>query len=361
MTSNNKLNIMNWNSRSLKPNEDEFFNFLRVHDVHIAVVTETFLKEGVQLKWDPDFLVHRNDRSTGAGGGVAIAIRRRMKYNILPDLKTRVFESLGIEIETCFGKLFVAAVYLPFQCTGEQKNFLKGDLNKLTRNKSKFLIIGDFNAKHRSWNNAQSNSNGRLLFNDCTGGHYSILFPNGPTCFSSARNPSTIDLVLTDQGHMCDQLVTHADFDSDHLPVTFSLSQEAVLKPVSSVFNYHRANWDEYTNFIEENFDHNLDLQTKADIDAALEALTNCIIEARNFAIPKIQVKFDSPIIDDDRNSLIRFKNLRRRQYQRTRRRGMKILCTHSNGPFGANTSNGSFRSNPSNGPFGTKSSIGYF
>ena len=318
MTSNNVLNILNWNSRSLKPNEDEFFNFLRVHNVHIAVVTETFLKHGIDLKWDPDFLVIRNDRQTGAGGGVAIAIRRNIKYSVSTNLKTKVFETLAINVETNMGNLFVAAVYLPFQCTGEQKNFLKGDLNKLTRNRSKFLICGDFNAKHRSWNNAQANSNGNILFNDCTGGHYSILFPNSPTCFSSMRNPSTIDLVLTDLSHMCDQLVTHADFDSDHLPVTFSLSQEAILKPVSSVFNYKRADWEKYKDYIENNFNHNPTLQTKADIDAALEVFTSCILEARNLSIPRIQVKFDSPIIGDDLKFLIRLKNIRRRQYQRT-------------------------------------------
>ena len=133
---------------------------------------------------------------------------------------------MGIEIETSIGILFIAAVYLPFQCTGERKNYFKGDLQKLTRNKSKFLIIGDCNAKHRSWNNAQSNSNGKILFNDCSAGFYSVLFPNAPTCFSSVRNSSTIDLVLTNQSHSYSELLTHADFDSDHLPITFSISRE---------------------------------------------------------------------------------------------------------------------------------------
>ena len=325
MTSNNKLNIFNWNSRSLKANEDEFYNFLRVHNVHIAIITETFLKHGVDLKYDPDFLLIRNDRSTGAGGGVAIAIRRRIKFSVLSDFKTNVFETLAINVETNMGNLLIAAVYLPFQCTGERKNFLKGDLQKLTRNRSKFLICGDFNAKHRSWNNAQANPNGNILFNDCTGGHYSILYPNSPTCFSSRTNPSTIDLVLTDQGHMCDQLVTHADFDSDHLPVTFSISQEAVLKPSSTVFNYHRADWERYKNYIEDNFNHYPNLQSKADIDAALEALTSCILEARNFSIPRTQVKFDSPIIDDDLQIMIRLRNVRRRQTQRSHSSDIEI------------------------------------
>jgi hypothetical protein len=48
------LNILNWNARSIKDNEDELFNFLRVHDVHIAVITETFLKPNVKVKRNPN-------------------------------------------------------------------------------------------------------------------------------------------------------------------------------------------------------------------------------------------------------------------------------------------------------------------
>ena len=114
------------------------------------------------------------------------------------------------------------------------------------------------------------------MFNDSSVG-YSFLSPNEPTCFSSARNPSSIDLVLTDQAHIRSDLVTHADFDYDHLPVTFSLSQEAVTNPISSVFNYHKANWERYKSHIENNLNNDCELQGKADIDVALEDLCSSI------------------------------------------------------------------------------------
>ena len=326
MNLNNSINILNWNARSLKANENEFYNFLTVNNVHIAIVTETFLKPNIKLKYDPNYVVHRFDRIQNIGGGVAIVIHRRIKHRLHSHLYTKVIESLGVEVETEAGILFIAAAYLPFQCTGEQKNFLKGDLQKLTRNRSKFLIIGDFNAKHRSWNNAQCNSNGKIMFNDCSSGYYSILFPNGPTCFSSVRNPSTIDLVLTDLSHACSELITHADFDSDHLPITFSLSQGTVSTPISTVFNYHKANWERYQSHIESNFNHELNLHSETDIDSALQTLKCAIIEARNSSVPKAQVTFDSPIIDESLQLLIRLKNVRRRQYQRSRDPALKII-----------------------------------
>ena len=108
--------------------------------MHIAVVTETLLKPNIKLKKNPNYMVHRFDRIDVAGGGVAIVIHRRIKHRVMPHLETKVVESLGIDIETDIDILFIAAVYFPFQCTGEQKNHFKGDLQKLTRNKSKFFF-----------------------------------------------------------------------------------------------------------------------------------------------------------------------------------------------------------------------------
>ena len=318
MDSNKSINFLNWNARSLLGNEDEFFNFLRTHNIDVAVITETFLKPCHSLKRDPNYKIFRNDRLEGAGGGVAIAIRGRIKHKILPSFNTRVIETLGIEIETDIGKFTIIAAYLPFQCSGEQKNFFKGDLQKLTRNKSKFFVAGDFNSKHRSWNNLQNNSNGNILFDDCSAGYYTIEHPNSPTCFSSIRNPSTIDLVLTDLGQLCSQSITHADFDSDHLPVTFSVSQDAIENPSKLVFNFQKADWERYQNFVERDLDVNLAVNTKSDIDSALDHLTSSIVNARAAAVPRVQIKFDSPLIDDDLQQIIRLKNIRRRQYQRT-------------------------------------------
>lgn len=57
------------------------------------------------------------------------------------------FNLNGVPERTNFGQLSLKAAHLPFKCTDQQKNFLKGDLQKPTCNRYKFFIIGDFNAK----------------------------------------------------------------------------------------------------------------------------------------------------------------------------------------------------------------------
>ena len=83
--------------------------------MHIAVVIETLLKPNIKLKKNPNYIVHRFDSFDVAGGGVAIVIHRRIKNRVLPHLETKVIESLGIEIETSIGILFIAAAKKLFQ------------------------------------------------------------------------------------------------------------------------------------------------------------------------------------------------------------------------------------------------------
>lgn len=83
-------------------------------------------------------------------------------------------------------------------------------------------------SEHQSWNKSKANTNGKILSSDLSSGHYSVLYSNGPTCFSSIRNSSSIDLVLTNQNEYCGSVETYVDFNSDHLPVTFSLSHETI-------------------------------------------------------------------------------------------------------------------------------------
>ena len=104
----------------------------------------------------------------------------------------------------------------------------------------------------------------------------------------------------------------------DHLLVTFSVSQDAIENSSKSVFNFQKADWDCYQNSVERELDVDLSVNTKSDIDSALEHLTFSICYAKAAAVPKVQIKFDSPLIDDDLLLLIRLKSIRRQQYQRT-------------------------------------------
>ena len=121
---------------------------------------KTFLKCNVKLKSHPYYVVHRFDRTAGAGGRAAIVIHRRIKHHVLPSFNNKVFECLGIEVNTGLCKFTVVVAYLPFQCAGDLKIFLKGHLQKLTRNRNKFLIRGKSpnTGRHPKWDTSDYHS-----------------------------------------------------------------------------------------------------------------------------------------------------------------------------------------------------------
>jgi exonuclease III len=69
------LNVMTWNADSISPKKHEFFDFLLINDIDIALINETFLKQGTPFSHS-DFRCYRLDREGArTKGGVAILVR----------------------------------------------------------------------------------------------------------------------------------------------------------------------------------------------------------------------------------------------------------------------------------------------
>lgn len=76
-SSNKNLNLLIWNSQSLIPKKDETFNFLKNNNVHVALISETWLKARSVIG-HPDFNCYRRDRPNDGHGGVAILISKKI-------------------------------------------------------------------------------------------------------------------------------------------------------------------------------------------------------------------------------------------------------------------------------------------
>ena len=146
------LKILNWNARSVRVKKIELVDFIRSHAIDVCILTETHLSPSICFSVF-DYSTIRLDRTHSRGGGVAILIKKGIKFLVLSHSKTNVIESLGVELETSSGSLRIYAVYCPRQCVdsnGSSRQF-KNDLKKLTRQRSKYIIGGDLNARHELW------------------------------------------------------------------------------------------------------------------------------------------------------------------------------------------------------------------
>ncbi|XP_058448904.1 uncharacterized protein LOC131428864 [Malaya genurostris] len=283
----NPLNIVLWNARGLSRKRVELC------DLYL-----------------PGFNIVRLDRTHSGGGGVALAIRKTIKYIIQPHYRTSVIEAVGIEVSSDTGKIIIIAAYCPTQCydgNGMARKF-KNDLAKLTRTDKKFILACDLNAKHETWRNIRRNKNGCLLFEDLQLGYYTIHAPYQPTYLSPAGISSTLDIVLSNFD-LLSQPVTINDLSSDHFPVSFQIGGDIQRGEPQTRKNYHDVNWVEFARIVDRHIDATKALNSTEDIDEALSELKAAISVAENHCVRQVPIHGVLLKIDSMTKAIIRQRN----------------------------------------------------
>lgn len=317
------LIISYWNANSILNKKFELIKFLDANNIDIMTVCETFLKPGQTFNM-ANYIAHRIDRSNGAKGGVMVLVKRSIEHKLLPSFNLKTIEAIGVEIKHNNSPISIIGAYHPGANTDMIK--FKSDILALTNTKKSYFICGDLNARHRMWNCVSSNRAGKVLFDELQKGQFSVFHPSTPTYYpvNSTNNPSTIDIIITNNKHSISNPSTSIDFTSDHLPVRFNIENLALnSKPECEIFDYSNANWYAFQSHLRNTIQINdlniSNIQNKAQIDNMLEKLTEEINRAHNIAIPKrIPGKYNI-IIPNSTLSLIKIRNMYRKKIQRQR------------------------------------------
>lgn len=313
----NETKIVLWNAHAAKLKAVELLDFAKKEEADIIALTETHLKPGDKFSL-PGFTIVRLDRTTGKGGGVAVAVRQPIKFETKTHYQTTVIEAIGIELRTSNGPLLVIAAYCPQQCyekTGKARQF-KNDLVKLTRHSKKFVVACDLNAKHECWGNHRRNKNGNMVFDESQLGYFAVHAPHDPTFVSPAGSPACLDFFLTNTEISLP--ITVNDLSSDHLPVLTRVGGEAQCGIRRTRKDYNRVNWVEFQRRVDSRIITDMQLNTVEDVDRAVGNLQAAITTAEDECVPKVQTVSRYLTLDSETISIIRARNVFRRQFQRT-------------------------------------------
>ena len=311
------IRIANWNARSVRAKKIELSDFLAQHNIDVGVITETRLnpKNNFSL---PNHITVRLDRPNSTGGGVAVIIKRGIRYEILPHPRTSYIEAIGVKIHALQGDIMLFAVYCPRQCkdiNGTTKLY-KEDLQKLTDTRTGFVVAGALNARHTLWRNLNCNKNGDLLADHLTSSTCTIHFPDEPTFLSPAGTASTLDVFLSDLA--LSKPVTHRELSSDHYPVVCELQLNLTPAPVQMRRDYHRVNWDTFSRQVDSRLPDEPNPLSIEDIDVQLQVFEEAIHVAEEICIRWVPVRHRFTAIDDHTRTIIRRRNTIRRQFQRS-------------------------------------------
>lgn len=279
--------------------------------VDILLLVETFLKphHAFRLK---NYTIYRNDRLSHPHGGVAIAIKNDIAHKICAPINTSSIENIAVEVQINNVPTHIAVAYSPKYTI----NFAN-DITMLTTLKTQYMIFGDFNAKHSSWNCTNNNRAGNLLFSTQQLSHFMVYYPPEPTHFPhSGHSPSTIDLLLSNVNFGFDLYTHHNHISSDHAPVVCNILGTTNVTP-KIIYDYQNANWSKYCRIIDQNMADFPAIETTEIIDSSITKFTTLITSARDNSIP-IKTFNNQPQLSAETKQLIQLKNKLKRRWQRT-------------------------------------------
>lgn len=327
---NSTLRLSYWNANGLRHKIHEFNAFLTDNFIHVACLQETMLNPTDNLPSYPNYVIYRNDRTdmngNRASGGVAIKVLRSLRHNLLPSLRLKLFEAIGIELFLHDNtRIEIWSVYLPSRTSRVeiQLNY-KHDINLLTNRRCSYFINGDFNSRHRLWNCARANSAGNLLYQEQSVRHFFVRYPSSPTRFASNPNtlPSTIDLLLTNGLHDTTELETHAT-DSDHTIVTYDiiLNERAIHNNPNFIPLFREANWEKYQECVHQQLSGaSLPAQetiSTAQVDELICRFVDALSESQKLSVPMVPRTPYAVTLTPEIRSKIKQKNNLRRTSQR--------------------------------------------
>jgi len=153
-------------------------------------VIETWLNSQINLNF-LNYEVIRSDSTCKKSGGVAIIINKQIQFHTLAQINIAECDILLIKLLSNIN-LTVGVIYVP-----PKAKFSFNSLNSILTNHAPIIIGGDYNAKHKSWNNFSNNARGIRLFKYINNSDITLIHSNTYTYRVSRRNVSNIDIFLT--------------------------------------------------------------------------------------------------------------------------------------------------------------------
>lgn len=329
----NQLKIIQINVNSLVGVEKrhEMSNLLIEHDPDLVLLCETKLNnQKIQFK---NYKFIRSDRKSGHGGGTGILIRDSIKHErISPLPNINSFEHTMINVILKNGeKILISSVYV----TPTNNELNTSEIDKLIgiSQNNKFIIGGDFNARHSLWKNLNENKNGKLLFEWYLNTSSPVVLKSSllPSRISSSSE-SFIDLFLMDasinilyENGFSNYLKTEP-YDSDHmaLKLNISFNSETTLEKPFEIMNLSNVDWKIVRQSIDSKL-NNLALPVDVNISASaideiVEETSKIVNDTLTENVPLITLRKESQNpLPGNILSLIKYKNMLRRILFRNR------------------------------------------
>lgn len=282
---NNFYRVGLWNANGLVNHNQELKMFLNIHKIDIMLISETHFTDMSYFKIPSFSLYQCNHPDNTAHGGSAILIKNNVKHYELPPYSFDHIQASSIVVEDWSGPLTISAVYTPPRHNISHDQY-KDFFDTLG---GKFLVGGDFNAKHTMWGSRLCNPRGRSLLKTINDNNFQYVSTGEPSYWPTdpAKVPDLLDFFVTKgipQTYI--QVDSCLDLSSDHSPVIATLSSSAILVDRPLRLSSNLTDWFVFRELVNNSLSLNVPLKTHDEIEEAVELFNNTIQKCAFQATP---------------------------------------------------------------------------
>lgn len=327
------LRIALWNANGITNHTREIEIFLQTNYIDILLVSETHMTSRSFFKINSYDFLHTNHPDDKAHAGSGILIKSTIKYEKLNGFQENYLQATCIKLKCNDGDLIVSSIYFPPRHTVHCKNY-EDFFNTLG---VRFIVGGDFNAKHPWWGSRLVNPKGTELYKCLVNKNLSALSTGSPTHWPSdpRKNPDLLDFIVYKgiQNHKL-EIRSSNELSSDHTPVLLNYNVSVQL----STPRYHvlssNTNIPLFQQYLDDNVNLNINIKSDIELDEAVEHFTKEIHNAANFSTPILntssQQHFSNFDVSLEIRQLISEKRRLRKRWQISRNSFDKRLFNKS-------------------------------
>ena len=287
--------------------------------IDIALISETHLTERHFAEIRDYKLYTCNHPSGSSHGGSAIYIRQSLSHSEAAPFSTAHLQAACISTKSFNGTLIqIAAVYSP-----PRHSIKAADYTQLFNHLgSKWIIGGDFNAKHQSWGSHITTTKGRELYKAIKISQARAISNGEPTYWptDTTKIPDCIDFYIS-RGIPCNymQVQNACDLSSDHSPIILQLSNVFLLEKSVPKVTSKFTDWEAYREAVDREINLNLRLKTVDELESATRNFTTTLVTAARAATPNRPVLRVAASYPKEVLSMVQQRRRARHRWQLTR------------------------------------------
>lgn len=268
----NKLKIVTWNANGILAKLTTFEVLLNSQDVDICLLSETHLTNKNSLNLENYKVYNAFCPGNSARGGSSLIIKNTIEHFEIGKIETIDIQMSIVQLSSLKQKLNIGVVYCSPSCSIKKEVF-KSLLFELG---DRFILGGDFNAKHLDWGSRVTLTRGKELRQALRELGCNFHSSGNPTYWPTDTNkiPDLVDFFVSKRvSPNFISIEDSHDFNSDHSAVILTLSEKIVTKSTKPVL----------TNFSTDWLSFKLELDSKIDLSSSLNTIEDLEHASENF------------------------------------------------------------------------------